>query len=296
MPGGFVGHRRNNEPRKWNLELKDARDGSRIDLLLSFIDHGDGMGNGATPNSAPTESSGAARLRGGPKYKEQIDSQVIKQSAAIRRNGAFASPFIIGPALLEACGRFLTQTPDARRVVYDIVSRSAIRAAHELARQSAGSPHYFHYPRMALRSQPHRAALFPRVVLQPAPRCFEHIAVGDVNVLTRGRDHLFLIAPLNYILKTFNLSSMASKSKPCSYPWRRERQRFHSVFTIGCLRRRYQLGKYPQRTPKDTGNFSQRNFTSTARPSAPTCVYTENSVLGKKSPFSDDASPISSSN
>jgi hypothetical protein len=129
MPGGFVGHRRNNEPRKWNLELKDARDGSRIDLLLSFIDHGDGMGNGATPNSAPTESSGAARLRGGPKYKEQIDSQVIKQSAAIRRNGAFASPFIIGPALLEACGRFLTQTPDARRVVYDIVSRSAIRAA-----------------------------------------------------------------------------------------------------------------------------------------------------------------------
>jgi nitrate reductase alpha subunit len=69
-PGGFVGHRRNKEPRKWNLELKDARDGSRIDLLLSFIDHGDGVGKGATPNSAPTESSGAMRLRGGSKREE----------------------------------------------------------------------------------------------------------------------------------------------------------------------------------------------------------------------------------
>jgi len=69
-PGGFVGHRWNNEPRKWNLELKDARDGSRIDSLLGFIDHGDGVGKGATPNSAPTESSGAVRLRGGSKRKK----------------------------------------------------------------------------------------------------------------------------------------------------------------------------------------------------------------------------------
>ena len=69
-PGGFVGHRRNKEPRKWNLELKDARDGSRIDQLLSFIDHGDGVGKVATPNSAPTESSGAMRLRGGSKREE----------------------------------------------------------------------------------------------------------------------------------------------------------------------------------------------------------------------------------
>lgn len=265
MPGGFVGHRRNNEPRKWNLELKDARGGSRIDPLLSFIDHGDGVGNGATPNSASTESSGAVRLRCGPKYKEQIDSQIIKQPAAIRRKSAFASPFIMGPALLEACGRFLTQTPDARRVVYDVVSRSAIRAAHEFARQSAGSPHYFHYPRLASRRRPHCAALFPRAVPPPAPRCLKRVAGGDVNVLTRGRDLLFFLAPLNYILKTFNLSSMASKSKPCSYPWRRERQRFHSVFTTRRLRRRYQLGKYPQRTPKYAWNFSQRSFKSTAR-------------------------------
>jgi len=64
--------------------LKDARDGSRIDPMLSFIDHGDGVGKGATPNSAPTESSGAARLRGVSK--------------------------------LEACDRFLTQTPDAQCV------------------------------------------------------------------------------------------------------------------------------------------------------------------------------------
>jgi hypothetical protein len=50
--------------------LKDVRDGSRIDPLLSFIDHGDGVGKGATPDSAPTESSGAARLRGGAKRKD----------------------------------------------------------------------------------------------------------------------------------------------------------------------------------------------------------------------------------
>jgi nitrate reductase alpha subunit len=89
-PGGFAGHRRNNEPRKWNLELKDTRDGSQIDSLLSFIDHGDGVGKGPTPDSAPTESSGAVLQRGGPKYKEQIDSQVIKRPAAIRQSGGRA--------------------------------------------------------------------------------------------------------------------------------------------------------------------------------------------------------------
>jgi hypothetical protein len=51
--------------------LKDARDGSRIDPPLSFINHGDGVGKGASPNSAPTESSGAVRLRGGSKRKEK---------------------------------------------------------------------------------------------------------------------------------------------------------------------------------------------------------------------------------
>ena len=70
-PGGFVDHRWNDEPRKCNLELKDARDGSRIDQLLSFIDHGDGVGKGGAPNSAPTESSGAVRRLGGLKYKER---------------------------------------------------------------------------------------------------------------------------------------------------------------------------------------------------------------------------------
>ncbi len=64
------------------------------------------------------------------------------------------SPFIVSPASFEACDRFLTRTPDARRVVYDVVYRSAIRAAHELARQSAGSPHYFHHPRLASLRRP----------------------------------------------------------------------------------------------------------------------------------------------
>jgi hypothetical protein len=48
MPGGFVGHRWDNEPCKWNLELIDVRDGSRIDTLLSFIDHSDGVVKGAS--------------------------------------------------------------------------------------------------------------------------------------------------------------------------------------------------------------------------------------------------------
>jgi nitrate reductase alpha subunit len=38
MPGGSVGHRWGQAAGKWNLELKDASDGSPIDPLLSFID------------------------------------------------------------------------------------------------------------------------------------------------------------------------------------------------------------------------------------------------------------------
>ncbi len=41
MPGGSMGHRWGQNQGKWNLELKDATDGSRIDPLLSFIDCAD---------------------------------------------------------------------------------------------------------------------------------------------------------------------------------------------------------------------------------------------------------------
>ena len=41
MPGGSVGHRWGQTPGKWNLELKDARDGSVIDPLLTLLDHRD---------------------------------------------------------------------------------------------------------------------------------------------------------------------------------------------------------------------------------------------------------------
>ncbi len=41
MPGGSVGHRWGRVMGKWNLELKDARDGSAIDPLLSFIESAD---------------------------------------------------------------------------------------------------------------------------------------------------------------------------------------------------------------------------------------------------------------
>ncbi|QQS48816.1 MAG: nitrate reductase subunit alpha [Acidobacteriota bacterium] len=41
MPGGFVGHRWGSEQGKWNLEFKDARDGSEIGPLLTFLDHHD---------------------------------------------------------------------------------------------------------------------------------------------------------------------------------------------------------------------------------------------------------------
>ncbi|MEW6731146.1 MAG: nitrate reductase subunit alpha [Acidobacteriota bacterium] len=41
MPGGSVGHRWDQTGGKWNLELKDAIDGTEIDPLLSFIDNYD---------------------------------------------------------------------------------------------------------------------------------------------------------------------------------------------------------------------------------------------------------------
>ncbi|MEW6208774.1 MAG: nitrate reductase subunit alpha [Acidobacteriota bacterium] len=41
MPGGAMGHRWGENQGKWNLELKDAVDGTEIDPLLSFIDSAD---------------------------------------------------------------------------------------------------------------------------------------------------------------------------------------------------------------------------------------------------------------
>src|SRR5215831_4812157 len=41
MPGGSAGHRWGETSGKWNLELRDAADGTRIDPLLSFIDNHD---------------------------------------------------------------------------------------------------------------------------------------------------------------------------------------------------------------------------------------------------------------
>lgn len=41
MPGGSVGHRWGATQGKWNLEFKDAADGSEIDPMLSFIDSSD---------------------------------------------------------------------------------------------------------------------------------------------------------------------------------------------------------------------------------------------------------------
>jgi nitrate reductase alpha subunit len=82
-PGGFVGHRRNNEPHKWNLELKDARgrltDRSAAQLYRSRRRSG--------RRRHPGFGSDRIFRRGGPKYKEQINSQVIKRPAAIRQSG-----------------------------------------------------------------------------------------------------------------------------------------------------------------------------------------------------------------
>ncbi len=43
LPGGSVGHRWGKQKGKWNLELRDALDGSSIDPLLTFIDCPDEM-------------------------------------------------------------------------------------------------------------------------------------------------------------------------------------------------------------------------------------------------------------
>jgi hypothetical protein len=103
-PGGFVGHRRNNEPRKWNLELKDARDGSRIDPLLKLYRSRRRSGQ------RPHHKFGSDRIfrRGGPKYKEQIDSQAIKRLAAIRKSGGRARLLSIHrqPRLIRSLWQF----------------------------------------------------------------------------------------------------------------------------------------------------------------------------------------------
>jgi len=43
MPLGSVGHRWGSEKGKWNLELKDAEDGTEIDPTLTFLDDNDGV-------------------------------------------------------------------------------------------------------------------------------------------------------------------------------------------------------------------------------------------------------------
>ncbi len=76
---------------------------------------------------------------------EEIDGQVERQLAAVRQSGGkvrLLTPFINSPTSQLACESFRTRFTDARQVVYQSVSTSAIIAAYERTHQSAGLPDY----------------------------------------------------------------------------------------------------------------------------------------------------------
>jgi MoCo/4Fe-4S cofactor protein with predicted Tat translocation signal len=92
----------------------------------------------------------AERLRqplskGKPASWDEIDGQVAQQLAAIRQSGGkvrLLTPSFNSPASKLACEFFRTRFVDTRHIIYQPISTSAIIAAHERTRQSAGSPDY----------------------------------------------------------------------------------------------------------------------------------------------------------
>src|SRR5215468_5890318 len=65
-----------------------------------------------------------------------------------------------------------------------------------------------------------------------------------------------VLAILNYVRRVPIQSLLANKQcKICSIPRRRERLRFHCVFTVVCVKRMNFLRKYPQRVGKMQWSF-----------------------------------------
>ena len=75
MPPGSVGHRWGSEEGKWNLELKDAEDGTPIDPMLSFLDRHDEV----VQVEFDDFGEGDTLLRGVPvRHLTTVDGSVVK--------------------------------------------------------------------------------------------------------------------------------------------------------------------------------------------------------------------------
>ncbi len=83
---------------------------------------------------------------------DEIDGQITGQLAAIQQSGGkvrVITPFIISPTSKLACELFETRFADARHVVSQSISTSAIFTAHERTHQFAGSP-FYHFEKARL--------------------------------------------------------------------------------------------------------------------------------------------------
>jgi molybdopterin-containing oxidoreductase family iron-sulfur binding subunit len=87
----------------------------------------------------------APQMEGKPATWEEVDRQIIGQLAAIRNAGGavrFLSGTISSPTLNAEIQKFLAQFRDARHVIYDALSSSAILDAHKETHGERLLPHY----------------------------------------------------------------------------------------------------------------------------------------------------------
>jgi MoCo/4Fe-4S cofactor protein with predicted Tat translocation signal len=85
------------------------------------------------------------RVEGRPSSWEEVDRQIASQLAGIRASGGavrLLSSTITSPSLNAEIQRFLAQFHDARHVVYDALSCSAILDAHEMTHGARLLPNY----------------------------------------------------------------------------------------------------------------------------------------------------------
>jgi len=85
------------------------------------------------------------RREGSPASWEEVDLEVMAELAAIRSRGGavrFLTSTPASPAAAAAIARFLAPFTDARHVVYDALSCSAILDAHELTHGARALPRY----------------------------------------------------------------------------------------------------------------------------------------------------------
>jgi MoCo/4Fe-4S cofactor protein with predicted Tat translocation signal len=85
------------------------------------------------------------RIEGKAASWEEVDQQIVERLSALRASGGavrFLSGTITSPSLLAELQKFLAQFGDARHIVYDALSSSAIPDAHEQTHGARALPHY----------------------------------------------------------------------------------------------------------------------------------------------------------